>query len=115
MSSWHDTKIFIEHALRIEHGTLHVLVGALLWLAFALLLRRPVTSWLPWTLIFFVILWNEFVDVWVENWHQPARQYGEGAKDILLTMFMPTLLLLAARLRPDLFRSGGGRVRSRRR
>ena len=40
MSSWHQGKVFIEHTLRIEHGTLHVMVGMLLWLVFALLARR---------------------------------------------------------------------------
>jgi hypothetical protein len=38
-------------------------------------------------------------------------QYGEGAKDITLTIFVPTLLMFAARLRPDLFRSGVARKR----
>ena len=114
MSSWHQGKVFIEHSLRIEHGTLHVIVGLLLWLIFALLLRRPLTAWLPWLLVFAVIVWNETVDLWFEIWPDPARQYGEGLKDILLTMFVPTLLMLAARYRPDLFRQTAGR-RARRR
>jgi hypothetical protein len=115
MSSWHQGKVFIEYTLRIEHGTLHVMVGLLLWLAFALLLRRPVTSWVPWLLVFAVILWNEIVDLWIEIWPEPGRQYGEGMKDLLLTMFVPTVLMLAARLRPDLFRTGSARPRPRRR
>ena len=115
MSSWHQGKLFIEHTLRIEHGTLHVLVGTLLWLAFALLVRRPITSWVPWLLVFAVILWNETVDLWFEVWPEPGRQYGEGFKDILLTMFVPTILMLAARTRPDLFRRSPGRTRTRRR
>jgi hypothetical protein len=115
MSSWHQGKLFIEHTLRIEHGTLHVMVGMLLWLVFALLLRRPITSWAPWLLVFAVILWNETVDLWFEVWPDPGRQYGEGFKDILLTMFVPTILMLAARVRPDLFRGSAGRARPRRR
>ena len=31
-------------------------------------------------------------------------QYGEGAKDVAITMLLPTLLMLAVRMRPDLFR-----------
>lgn len=114
MSHWHQAKVFIEYTFRIEHGTLHVIVGTLLWLAFALLLRRPVTSWLPWLLVFAAILWNEIVDLWVEVWPDAARQYGDGFKDILLTMFVPTVLMLAARYRPDLFRRTSGRARARR-
>jgi len=30
-------------------------------------------------------------------------QYGESAKDILLTLLLPSLLMAAARERPDLF------------
>lgn len=113
MSSWHQGKVFIEHTLRIEHGTLHVMVGMLLWLVFALLARRPITSWVPWLMVFAVILWNEIVDLWFEIWPTPGRQYGEGAKDLLLTMFVPTILMLAARLRPDLFRATPRRTRRR--
>ena len=115
MSSWHQGKLFVEHTLRIEHGTLHVIVGELIWLAFALLLRRPITSWIPWLLVFAIILWNEIVDLWFEVWPDPGRQYGEGLKDLLLTMFVPTVLMLAARSRPDLFRAGPRRARARRR
>ena len=113
MSSWHQGKVFLEYTLRIEHGTLHVIVGTLLWLALAFVARRPITSWMPWLLVFAVILWNELVDLWFEIWPEPGRQYGEGVKDLLLTMFVPTVLMLAARYRPDLFRQAPRRARRR--
>jgi len=106
MTSWHQGKLFIEHSLTINHDSLHMLVGVLLWLAFGLLLRRPLTSWRPWLWLFAIILWNETVDLWIEQWPDPGQQYGEGAKDLLLTMAVPTILLFAARWRPDLFRQG---------
>ncbi|HEX5238298.1 MAG TPA: hypothetical protein VFW39_07545 [Sphingomicrobium sp.] len=105
MLSWHQGKLFIEHAVSISHDTLHVIIGVLLWLVFALLTRRPLSSWLPWSWLFAVIAWNETVDLWMEQWPDPGQQYGEGAKDLLLTMLLPTVLMLAVRLRPDLFRS----------
>ena len=105
MTTWHQGKLFIEHAVTISHDSLHVIVGVLLWVVFGLILRRPLSSWLPWLWIFAVILWNETVDLWVEQWPDPGQQYGEGAKDIMVTMFVPTLILLAARARPDLFRA----------
>jgi hypothetical protein len=113
MSSWHQGKLFIEHSLSIGHESIHVIVGVLLWLAFGLLLRRPLISWWPWLCVFALILWNETVDLWVEQWPDPGQQYGEGAKDILLTMGLPTVLVIAARLRPDLFRGGSRKTRSR--
>jgi hypothetical protein len=113
MTSWHQAKLFIEHLLTISHNSLHIFVGVLMWIALGLLLRRPLTSWMPWLWVFALILWNETVDLWVEQWPDPGQQYGEGAKDVLLTMFVPTIVMLAARLRPDLFRATAARRRRR--
>jgi hypothetical protein len=68
---------------------------------------------MPWLWLFAFILWNETVDLWVERWPDPGQQYGEGAKDLVLTMALPTLLMWAMRVRPDLFRSGGRKSRRR--
>jgi hypothetical protein len=103
MASWHQGKLFIEHAVMISHDSLHVIVGVFLWFVLGFLLRRPLSSWLPWLWLLAFILWNETVDLWVEQWPDPGQQYGEGAKDVLLTMFLPTMLMSAVRLRPELF------------
>jgi hypothetical protein len=113
MSSWYQGKLFIEHSLSISHDSLHVLVGVPLWIGLGVVLRRPLTSWWPWLWLLAAILWNEAVDLWVERWPDPGMQYGEGAKDVLLTMALPTILIWAARWRPDLFR-GAPRKRRRR-
>src|SRR4051794_21961185 len=104
MSSWHQWKLFIEHSISIDHDALHMMVGALAWLGFGALLRRPLSSWPPWLFVLALILWNEAIDLWVEVWPDPGMQYGEGAKDIVMTMFVPTLFLLANRFAPRLFR-----------
>lgn len=105
MQSWHQGKLFLEHSLTISHDTLHILVGMALWMVLGLLLRRPLYAWRPWLWLLAATIWNEIVDLWVEVWPDPGQQYGEGAKDLLLTMAMPTMVMLAARLRPDLFRA----------
>jgi hypothetical protein len=114
MSSWHQGKLFLEHAVQVSHDTLHLIVGVLIWLVAALLTRRPVTSWIPWLWVLAFILWNEAADLWNEHWPDAGQQYGEGAKDVALTMLVPTVLMFAARARPDLFRAVPSR-RSRRR
>lgn len=111
MGSWHQGKLFIEHSVSIGHDSLHVIAGVVLLLALALITRRPISAWRPWFWLLALTLWNETVDLWVEVWPDPGQQYGEGAKDILLTMLLPTLLVMAARYRPDLFRAA---VRRRR-
>jgi hypothetical protein len=113
MNSWHQGKLFIEHALTVSHDTLHIIAGLLLWIALGLVLRRPLPSWRPWLWLFALILWNEAVDLWVEQWPDPGQQYGEGVKDLLLTMAVPTIVMLVARARPDLFRQGAATRRRR--
>ena len=48
------------------------------------------------------LLFNESVDLWAELWPSRAMQLGEGAKDIVLTMLLPTVLMLALRWSPRL-------------
>ncbi len=104
MGLWYEAKLFIEHSTRIEHGTLHVVVGVLAWLALAMLFRRPVSSSEPWLALLVLTIWNELVDLSVERWPHPGMQYGEGTADLILTMLLPTVILLAVRWRPEIFR-----------
>ncbi len=103
MSRWHQGKSFIEHSVSIEHDALHVIVGLLAWLGFALISRRPLSSIWPFLWLCALILWNEAVDLWVELWPDLGMQLGEGFKDIVLTIAMPGLLMVLIGLRPALF------------
>jgi len=105
MLSWYQAKIFVEHAIFFSSDALHVIAGVVVWLILALMLRRPASSWRPWLGLLMLVLLNEAVDLWVEHWPIPAMQYGESAKDLLLTMTLPAMLMLTARFRPGLFRS----------
>ena len=67
MTSWHQGKLFIEHAVSVSHDTLHVIIGVLVWLIAALILRRQLSSWIPWFWVLAFILWNETVDLWNEQ------------------------------------------------
>lgn len=113
MSSWHQAKLFVEHGLDISHDSLHVLAGVLAWLVAALLLRRPVSSWQPWMWLTALTAFNEVVDLWTDRWPDAGMQMGEAAKDFAVTLFVPTLLMVAARYRPDLFRQSPRPVRKR--
>lgn len=103
MRCWYEAKMFIEHASVISSDALHVLVGTLVWLTSAIVLRKTLKSWLPWLVVFALTLLNEAIDLWVEHWPHPGEQYGETTKDVLLTIALPTLLLCAVRLQPKLF------------
>lgn len=101
---WHEAKLFVEHSIGFSLDALHVLAGVIVLIAVALLLRKPISNGWPWSIVLAATLANELVDLWVEQWPSPGMQYGESAKDLLLTMFVPTLLLLTARKLPGLYR-----------
>lgn len=103
MGSWHQGKLFVEHAVAVSNDALHLLVGVLVWIGLALVTRRRLSSWLPWAGLAVILAWNEAVDLYVEQWPDPGQQYGEAAKDVLLTLLVPTMIMLAARYRPQLF------------
>ena len=99
---WHQFKQFLEHASGISMDALHILAGFLIFILVAQLTRRSIASLVPWVALVTLELANEAYDLHAELWPDRASQLGEGAKDILLTMALPTLLMLLARLRPDL-------------
>lgn len=106
---WYQVKLFIEHASGISMDALHILVGFFLFMIAARLLRTGIASPRPWLALLLLELANEAYDLHVERWPNLGSQLGEGAKDILLTMAAPTLLLVTARLRPQwLVTSGAG-------
>lgn len=113
MMSWYQTKMFIEHAGMMSSDALHVIIGVLVWVATAMVIRRPLTDWRPLTVLALLLILNEGVDFWVERWPDPAMQFGESAKDVLLTLILPLVLIALARSRPALF-SGSGAKRRRR-
>lgn len=99
---WYQFKLFVEHASGISMDALHVLLGFVLFLLAARLLRRSVASCLPWLALLLLELGNEALDLTVERWPDIGQQLGEGAKDIVLTMALPTLLMFTARWKPGL-------------
>ena len=103
MSVWYDAKLFLEHASGVSMDALHVLAGVAAQLTFAALLRVTLGSWRPWLFVLALLVLNEAGDLWVERWPQAAMQYGEAFKDIVLTMLLPSLLMLCARKTPQLF------------
>ena len=100
---WNSVKTFIEHAFGFSHNALHVEAGVCLQIIFAFAMRRSLGSWRPWLVVLVLQIANEWSDLTYERWPDLAMQLGESAKDLLLTMFLPTALLCLVRLQPRLF------------
>jgi len=101
---WHAIKTFVEHNIDFDNDVLHVWAGVLLQLGVASLRTLPVSSWTPWLAVFALEITNELSDFLFERWPVFAMQAGEGTKDVILTMFLPTVLLIIARRAPGLLR-----------
>ena len=100
---WGQAKTFVERLVGVGNDALHVLIGALLVFVFAAAMRTTLRDIRPGIIVFFLALLNEWHDLRAETWPVRSMQYGEGAKDLLLTIAVPTLLFATVRLWPGLF------------
>lgn len=99
---WLSLKDAVEQATGLSESAIHILAGVLLQLAFATVLRRSLRDPLPWGLLLLLELVNEGLDL-TEDWPgEVGRQIGESLGDVAATMALPTILMLIARLRPQL-------------
>ena len=101
-ANWYDAKMIVERAGAVSPDALHVIAGVAIQLLFAISFRKPLSSWIPWLSVLASLLFNETVDIWVERWPSLAMQLAESGKDVLLTMLLPTALMLSSRWSPTL-------------
>ena len=99
---WYQVKLFAQHASGISMDALHVIAGVALQLLIAALFRISLARPLPLLAVLMLVLINEANDFRIEIWPDPGMQFGEAAKDVVLTMLVPTLIFLVARYRPRL-------------
>ena len=103
---WYQLKLFAQHSSGISMDALHVIAGVVLQLLIAGLFRSSVARPVPLLAVLALALFNEASDFWVEVWPDPGMQAGEAVKDVVLTMFVPTVIFLVARYRPKLLAQG---------
>jgi hypothetical protein len=89
-------KVSLGDDYGLTEDLLHVHAGLLIFFATALVLRRRMRSRIPISLVYFLAIGNEVVDVFTPGHSAPSWQ---SAVDILNTVFWPTLLYLLARRR----------------
>ena len=111
MMAWYEAKMFIEHTIFFTSDALHILVGMVAWIVIAAVSRRPLSDWRPWLAVLVLLVLNECVDLWAEQWPNKAMQYGRVGQGRPADDPLPTVLIFAIRLRPKLFRAPPGRRR----
>jgi hypothetical protein len=95
-------KTAIEHSTSFSNDALHVIAGLLLQLLAALVLRSSLRSVGPWLMVLGLALANELNDLHVQGWPDRPAHWGESGMDIILILLLPTVLLIVARMRPNL-------------
>lgn len=100
ITGWSHAKDAIEAAVPIDNRMLHVIAGFVLYALVARVVRGPRAPLVAWLAVLLAIVANEFVDLWIERWPDPAQQYGESLRDLAWTMALPTVALLLARPLP---------------
>jgi len=99
-------KTQISDLLGISKDALHIHLGLAIYLIVVVVFRRPLASWVPWLALLGFEIVNEFTDIFHEG--VMRFQVGDSLKDVLNTMFWPTVVLLAARWHRSRRRAAAG-------
>ena len=97
MSPLQQTKFFIVNHVHLAKDALHIYVALVLFLGSAALFRWPLKSWRPWLLVLIAALIGEAWDLRDSLVYHTRIELGGNLKDILNTIFWPTVLVLLAR------------------
>ena len=90
-------KTLLSETLGITKDALHVHIGLAIFVGVALVFRRSLASWLPWLALLAFELANEAMDILYWNGNGIGVDLGDSPKDVVNTMFWPTIVFLAAR------------------
>lgn len=97
--SFHEFKLAIVSITGLTKDALHIHVGLAVFLAAALVCRKPLRSPVPWLIVLAVAVIAELLDMRDDIVHLRPWQWTASAHDIANTMFWPSVLLLLARSR----------------
>lgn len=105
---WFMTKLWLVKETGISQDAWHVIAGVCLQLFVAAFVRRGLANPIPWAAVLLAELANEASDLSSDLW-TAVPIWPDSAKDVLLTMALPTLLFLLARFVPRALAGRGGR------
>jgi hypothetical protein len=97
VSGYQAFKVWVQGYLHLAKDALHVHVGLAIFLGAALLFRWPLRSWKPWLLAAAAALAGEIWDLRDTLMLGRAIPWAGQGKDLVSTIFWPTILMLLAR------------------
>jgi hypothetical protein len=101
--SYSATKFGIEQSIPFDADWLHLAIGPVIFVAAAIVLPKKGSVWHPWLAVVALAVLNELVDLTMDQSPNRTSAYVESATDFLLTIAIPTLLLIFARHFPTLY------------
>ena len=104
---WYHFKLALTASTGVSQDALHIFAGVIFQILLAAVLRVRLSHLMPWLAVLGLELANEYSDLHLELWPDRAVQYCESVKDLLVTMAVPTLLLVLVRFAPGLFAARG--------
>lgn len=97
VSPFQHAKIWLTQLMGLPKDALHIYVGLAVFLLAAVLSRKPIRSWLPFTAVVLAALAGELWDV-IDTYRAGQRiQWWRNWHDIWNTCFWPLVLFLLAR------------------
>jgi hypothetical protein len=90
-------KTQLSDLLGISKDALHIHLGLATYLIVLVVFRRQLTSPVPWLALLAFEIVNEFLDIFHVHEGVMGLDLSGSLKDVLNTMFWPTVVLVAAR------------------
>jgi cell shape-determining protein MreD len=100
-SAIQSIKLAIVAATGLSKDALHIYVGLAVFLAAAIVLRKPLRSNVPWFVVVSVVITGEVLDMRDDISSLGYWRWGASLHDILNTLFWPSIFLLLAKF--DIF------------
>jgi len=96
-SAVQSIKLAIVAATGLSKDALHIYVGLAVFLAAAVVLRKPLRSIVPWLVIVAMAIAGEVLDMRDDVASLGYWRWGASLHDIINTIFWPTVLFLIAK------------------
>ncbi len=95
---YNSLKTDLAALLGMSKDALHIHIGLAIFVTLMLVLRRSPGSLLPWLGVLAFEVINEILDIF--HWHEGTYSFeiGDSFKDVLNTMFWPTVAVFAFRV-----------------
>jgi hypothetical protein len=97
VSPLQSAKLWLVGHLDLAKDALHIYVGLTLFFGCALLFRWPLRSWKPWLVVLAAALLGEAWDLRDSLAYHTRIELAANLKDVVNTLFWPSVILLLAR------------------